>query len=407
MKENKQKETLLNYRPPIVALMGHVDHGKTSILDAIRNTNLTAKESGGITQHTGAYTVTKNDKKIIFIDTPGHEAFSQMRSRGGKASDIVVIVVAANDGVMPQTKEAIFHAKNANVPIIVAINKVDIEGVDITKVKKQLVDNNVLVEGYGGDTVCVEVSATKNTGIDDLIDTINLVSELNIERLKASITDPLNALVIESKHTKRQGGVVSAVIRNGVLKLKDEITALSFNGGVEARVKAMINGNGDFLKEAPFGEVVDILGFTKLPMSGDKIVAKGSITQEKLVLEEANEKPIETQNSDSKTKSLNIVIRADTIGTLEALLSSISKLEVDETKVNIISSGVGDIKESDILLAVSSKAIVIAFRVKIESSIQRLSEEQKVIVFFTFDCYSDEHLAELDRNCLLETQIQL
>lgn len=367
------------YRPPIVTIMGHVDHGKTSLLDAIRDTNkaITATESGGITQHTGAYTVTKNGKKIVFIDTPGHEAFTEMRARGGSAADIVILVVAADDGVMPQTKEAIMHAKAANVPIIVAINKIDLPGANVHKVKRQLSENGILVEGYGGDVVAVEVSAKVGTGISDLLDVIALISEMNLPSLSVD-GNKLNALTIESEEDRKKGKLVHVVVRSGSLAVKDKIVA----GGLKAVVKALIDVDGKNVKEALPGDAVSILGFSSLPISGDVVYREDEVDPSMFELKglDTGNKDILLEVSDSSMKKLNIVVRADTVGTLEAVVGSLRKLKVEDANVNVLFSGVGDVKESDILLASTGRGVVIAFRVGTPKSVIDISKENKVIV---------------------------
>ncbi len=375
-KAKNEKTTYV--RPPIVTLMGHVDHGKTSILDAIRESHLTKKESGGITQHIGAYTVEKSGKKITFIDTPGHEAFTKMRARGGAAADIVILVVAADDGVMPQTEEAIMHAKAAAAPIIVAINKVDLPGVDIMRVKKGLADNGIMVEGFGGDIVAVLVSATKKTGINELLDVINLVAEMHPDEFQSQVSDPLEVLAIESRHDPRSGITVSAIVKKGILKLRDEICTKDS----VAKVKAIIDSSGKRVLLAMPGDAIEILGFTNVPQSGDIITTidrletlkAGNILESPLPVADASE--VQSKSA----KSLNLVLRADTLGTLEAIISSISKIKVEDAIANIMFSGTGEVKESDILLASTGKAIIIAFKVGVPPSISKAAEAQKVII---------------------------
>ena len=375
-KAKNEKTTYV--RPPIVTLMGHVDHGKTSILDAIRESHLTKKESGGITQHIGAYTVEKSGKKITFIDTPGHEAFTKMRARGGAAADIVILVVAADDGVMPQTKEAIMHAKAAAAPIVVAINKVDLPGVDIMRVKKGLADNGIMVEGFGGDIVAVLVSATKKTGITELLDVINLVAEMHPDEFQSQVSDPLEVLAIESRHDPRSGITVSAIVKKGVLNLRDEICTKDS----VAKVKAIIDSSGKRVLLAMPGDAIEILGFTNVPQSGDIITTIDRIETLKVKKDSESPSPeapvLEAQVKSAK--SLNLVLRADTLGTLEAIISSINKIKVEDASANIMFSGTGEVKESDILLASTGKAIVIAFKVGVPPSISKAAEAQKVII---------------------------
>ncbi len=381
MPKKKQKTTKKEtkmYRPPIVTLMGHVDHGKTSLLDAIRETQLTAKEAGGITQHTAAYTVEKDGQKITFIDTPGHEAFTEMRARGGKAADIVILVVAADDGVMPQTKEAIMHAKVANVPIIVAINKIDLANADVNKVKRQLSENDILVEGYGGDIVTVEVSALTKKGIDELLDVINLTAEMNKEMLEADANGKLEALIIESIKNSKKGILANAIVKNGTLRVRDDIVTEN----QEARIKSITDSFGKSLKEAIPGDAVEILGFSEMPHVGDIIMRKSEVDLEKLKKQSDQAEKIQeqTENSPETKKVLNIIIRADTTGTQEALISSIKKINVEDAMPKVVFAGTGDIKESDVLLAQSSKAIIFAFNVKASKSMKELALSKKVLI---------------------------
>lgn len=377
-KKIKEINNSKNYRPPIVTIMGHVDHGKTSMLDFIRSSRIAAKESGGITQHIGAYTVEKNGKKITFIDTPGHEAFSQMRARGGAASDIVILVVAADDGVMPQTKEALMHAKAANVPIIVAVNKIDLPGADSGKAKRQLAENGLLVEGYGGDVPVVETSAVSGKGMDELLDVISLVSEMNQTRLETDPKGKFEGIVIEARHDSKKGLVVSLVAKNGTLEVRDEIVTENSQG----RVRSMTDSNGKALRQALPGDAFEILGFNELPTVGDIVYKKSEVTEEDL-----RSKKGETDNAVGASlqqgelnKSLNIVFRADTAGTEEALKASLEKLSYGEAKVNIVFSGTGEIKEADILLAISSSAVVIAFKVKVPEHLYEIAKANKIII---------------------------
>ena len=362
-------------RPPIVTLMGHVDHGKTSLLDAIRKSQITTTESGGITQHTGAYTIEKGKKKITFIDTPGHEAFTQMRARGGQAADVVILVVAANDGVMPQTKEAIKHAKAADVPIIVAINKSDLESANPDKVKRQLAENDILVEGYGGDVVAIEVSAITKTGIDKLLEVIAIISEMEHDRLKADPEGPLEALVIESRHDQKRGVVVQVIVKNGQVKVGDNLATKSIKG----RVRSVTDSNGKKMEVAVPGDAIEILGFPELPTAGDVICAEG----EAKVFTESKfpESKVETQDVPGKNlKVLNIVIKADTVGTEEAIVASIKKIKIEDAVPHILLSGTGDVKESDVLLASTAKGIIMAFKVGVAKSVYDIAKSQKVII---------------------------
>jgi translation initiation factor IF-2 len=399
MPKNKKAETTktaetMNLRPPIVTIMGHVDHGKTSILDAIREDyavgavavtsqstkllkKITAGESGGITQHIGAYTVEKDGRRLTFIDTPGHEAFTQMRARGGKAADVVILVVAADDGVMPQTKEAIMHAKAANVPIIVALNKSDLPGANPMRVKQQLAENGIAVEGFGGDIVTVETSATKKTGIAELLDVILLITDLNQSALEASAEGQLNAVVIESKHHPKKGVIVSVVVKNGTMKLRDEVTV----SGIITKVKSLTDSMGNLVNSATLGDAVEILGFPEVPSVGDTVYRVGE-THEGEIVEEAviEDATLLSTEEGSNVKKLNMVIRADTAGTQEAIVASLMKLQLEDARPNILFAGTGDVKESDILLASTGRAIVVAFKVGVPASVTDLAKQKKVIV---------------------------
>lgn len=361
------------YRPPIVTIMGHVDHGKTSILDAIRESNVVRTESGGITQHIGAYTIEKAGKRITFIDTPGHEAFTQMRSRGGAAADIVILVVAANDGVMPQTKEAIMHAKAAKVPIIVAINKSDLPTADPMRVKKQLAENDILTEGFGGDIVAVEVSATKGTNLDQLLDIINLTAELEQDKYEIHDTDLLEATIIESRKDNRRGVLVSVVVLKGTLKYSDELVVKNITG----KVKAISTWNQKSVTQIPAGEAGEIMGMIDVPEVGEVIRRKSEIADG---TDLGQAKVAEQAEAHDVTKALNLIIRADTVGTQEAIVQSLQKLNVEDATPQIVLAGTGDVKESDVLLASSARAIIIAFKVDASGSVRKLAESSKIII---------------------------
>jgi len=368
----KKTQTNINRRAPIVTVMGHVDHGKTSILDYIRKTNVQSREYGGITQHIGAYQVNYKSQKITFIDTPGHAAFTQMRARGGKASDIVILVVAADDGVMPQTREAISHARNAGSTIIVAINKSDLPQANPQKVKQELAQENVLVEDWGGDVIAVEVSAKTGKGIDSLLDSILAVSEmLNLN------TDPageLEAPIIEAKLDRKKGVVVTCIVRSGTISVTQEITA----SGFEAKVRSLSNENGESLKSANLGAPVEILGFNKVPNVGDLIVRKGS----ELAILSQDESRVEIVGKDTK-KTVAVVIKADTQGTLEAVKASLANLVTSSVgssfALKFIHTATGDITESDVMLAQSVKGIVVGFDVRLPEPIAELAREHKIV----------------------------
>jgi len=300
------------FRPPIVTVMGHVDHGKTSILDAFRKTNVTAKEFGGITQHIGAYQIEHNSKKITFIDTPGHAAFSQMRSRGGKVADIVILVVAADAGVQAQTKEAIAHAKASGGTIVVAINKIDLPAADAQKAKQQLAQEDILVEDWGGNIVAVEVSAKTGKGLTELLDVIQLIADM--QEIKARPEGALEAIIIEAKMDKKKGALVNVIVKDGTLKIGDEVYA----SGKSAKIKSLMNDRGQILKQALPGDPVEILGFKEVPSVGDTIVLKGSGLEE---FSESTDR-VEIVGKNTK-KTINLILKADTSGTLEAVKSTL------------------------------------------------------------------------------------
>ena len=371
--QNKENANKIEYRPPIVTFMGHVDHGKTSILDAIRNTNVQEGEYGGITQHIGAYQISHKDKKITFIDTPGHEAFTQMRARGGKVADIVVLVVAADAGVQPQTKEAIAHAKAGGSTVIVAINKMDLAGADSQKVKQQLAQENILVEDWGGDVISVEVSAKKKENLDQLLDAILAVAEL--KQLKYLPQSELEAMIIESKKDAKKGVLVTCVVRSGTLKIRDEVMA----SGHGAKVKSMVNDKGERLQEAGPGTPVEVMGFKEAPNVGDLVVEKGSELADLAVDTERTE----IIGKDTR-KVVSIVLRADTQGTLEAVKASLAELITSTVgltfSIKFLLAAPGNITDSDIMLAQSGDGIVIGFNVKIPSYLKDLAQDMGVIV---------------------------
>lgn len=361
------------YRPPIVTVMGHVDHGKTSILDAIRKTNVTSKEHGGITQHIGAYQIEFNSKKITFIDTPGHAAFSQMRSRGGKVADIVILVVAADAGVQAQTKEAIAHAKASGGTIVVAINKIDLPASDPQKVKQQLAQEDILVEDWGGQIVVVEVSAKTGKGLDKLLEIIQLIAEM--QEIKARPEGSLEAIIVEAKMDKKKGALVNAIIKDGTIKVGDEVYA----SGKIGKVRSLMNDKGLNLKQALPGDPVEILGFKEVPSVGDTIVLKGSGLEE---FSEDTDK-VEIVGLDTK-KTINLILKADTSGTLEAVKASLSNLVTSNVNadysIKFLLSSTGEISDSDVLLAQSTKGIIVGFNLKLSSSIEDLAESKGVFI---------------------------
>ena len=377
----------LKPRPPIVTVMGHVDHGKTSLLDSIRNTRVTDREAGGITQHIGASEVTVNGKKVVFLDTPGHEAFTEMRSRGAKVTDIAILVVAADDGIMPQTIEAINHSKAAGVPIIIAINKIDKPSANIERVRQELSEKGLLVEEWGGDVIDVPVSAKTGENIDTLLEMVLLVAEM--EELKANPDRNAVGTVIESNLDKGRGPVATVIISNGTLKVGDPIVAGSSYG----KVRAMINDKGKRIKKAPPSTPVEILGLNEVPNAGDQFVVLASDKAARTIAEKRKEKIRDEQMKASskisledlfekmqhgELKELNIIVKADVQGSVEAVRQSIEKLTNEEVSVRVIHGGVGAITESDIMLASASNAIVIGFNVRPSTGANTLVEREKV-----------------------------
>ncbi|MCL5037115.1 MAG: translation initiation factor IF-2 [Chloroflexi bacterium] len=374
-------------RPPVVTVLGHVDHGKTSLLDAIRKTNITESEAGGITQKIGASVVDSDGRMIVFVDTPGHEAFTAMRARGARVTDIAILVVAADDGVMPQTIEAINHVRAARVPILVAINKVDLPQANPEKVKQQLADHGLLPEDWGGDTICIPVSAKKKIGLEDLLEMLLLVSEL--KDLKAEYERPAFGTVIEARMAKGLGPVATVVIQNGTLKLSDSVVV----GAAQGRVRVMINDRGERVKEAPPSTPVEIMGLDSLPMAGDLLqvvpdertakqisnIRNQRKREEKMkVSPRASLEELLRKSSDEDQMEVNIIIKADGQGSVEALRQVLCRLSSDEVKLNIIHGGVGAISESDVHLATASEASIIGFNVRPDARIRKLAESAGV-----------------------------
>ena len=377
----------LRPRPPIVTVMGHVDHGKTSLLDAIRKTKVTDKEAGGITQHIGASEVYVNGKKVVFLDTPGHEAFTQMRLRGAQVTDIAILVVAADDGIMPQTIEAISHAKAANIPIIVAINKIDKPAANIEKVRQELSNNGLIVEDWGGDVIDVPVSAKQRQNLDKLLEMVLLVAEM--EELKANPNRPAVGTVIESNLDKGRGPVATVIVSNGTLKVGDPIIA----GTAYGKIRALVNDKGQRVKKASPSTPVEILGLNEVPMAGDQFVVMPSEKAARVVGEKRRTKLRDEQMKasskitledlfdkmqDGEVKELNIILKADVQGTAEAIRQSIEKISTEEVQLKVIHSGVGAITDSDIMLSSASNAIVIGFNVRPTSSAIALAEREQV-----------------------------
>lgn len=381
------KECDLAVRPPVVTVMGHVDHGKTSLLDAIRETKVMEKEAGGITQHIGASEVVINDKKIIFLDTPGHEAFTSMRARGAKVTDIAILVVAADDGVMPQTIEAINHAKAAKVPIIVAINKIDKQGVNADRVKQELSEHGVLIEEWGGDVICVEVSALKRLNIDGLLEMILIVAEM--EDLKANPNRNAAATVIEAHLDKGKGAVATVLIQKGTLKIGDSVVV----GTTCGRVRAMLNDRGRRIKIAEPSTAVEINGLSEVPEAGDILLAVETDKKAREIVEKRKNKIKEDdlrksqrisldalfgQMKEGKIKELNVIVKADVQGSIEAVRQSLNKLSTEEVVIKSIHGGVGAITESDVMLAAASNAIIIGFNVRPTSTAASLASRENV-----------------------------
>ena len=375
-------------RPPVVTIMGHVDHGKTSLLDAIRKSRVTESEHGGITQHIGAYQVKVKDRKVTFLDTPGHEAFTLMRARGAKVTDIVVLVVAADDGVMPQTLESIAHTRAAKVPFVVAINKIDKPGVNVERVKRELSEQGLLAEDWGGDTVTVEVSAKTGKNLDLLLEMIALVSD--IQNLKADPSLPASGVVLEAKIDKGRGNVATVLVQNGTLKVGDNFVA----GAVYGKVRAMFDEHSEAVKEAAPSTPVEVLGLQGLPLAGDSFQ---SVDDEKArqVSQYRQEKLRETamsknsrltldqlhrQLAEGEAKEVAIILKCDVQGSQEALSEMLGKLSTDKVKVRILHSGVGAITETDVVLAVASNAIIIGFNVRPERKAAELAAREKVDV---------------------------
>ena len=374
-------------RPPVVTIMGHVDHGKTSLLDYIRKTRVTAGEAGGITQHIGAYTVEIRGQKITFLDTPGHEAFTAMRARGAQATDIAILVVAADDGVMPQTIEAINHAKAAGVQTIVAINKMDKVGANPERIKQQLTEYGLVAEEWGGDTIMVPVSAITGDGVDQLLEMILLVAE--VQDYRANPNRKARGIIIEARLDKGRGPVATVLVKTGTLRVGDTIVA----GTAYGRVRAMVNDRGERVKEALPSDPVEVIGFNDVPEAGDIITAVDDDSLSRRVAEERKDKlraaliknqqkasldDLFSQISAGQIKDLNLIIKADVQGSVEAVKQSLEKLSNDEVRVRCIHGGVGAITETDIMLASASNAIIIGFNVRPDNNVRETAEREKI-----------------------------
>ena len=387
IKEDIDQPEDLTKRPPVITVMGHVDHGKTSLLDAIRKTKITAKEAGGITQHIGAYTVQVNDEKITFLDTPGHEAFTAMRLRGASITDIAILVVAADDGVMPQTIEAINHAKAANVPIIVVINKIDKPASNPDRVKQELTEYGVIPEDWGGDTICVPVSAMTNEGIDNLLEMILLVAEM--QELKANAHRKAKGSIVEAELNKGRGTVATLLVETGTIHVGDSIVA----GTGYGKVRSMVDGKGKIVKKAGPSTPVEIIGLSEVPTAGDLFYV---VEDDKLArnVADKNKEAFREQNlnqthklslddlfnkiQEGEVKEINIIIKADVQGSIEALKQSLERLSNEEVRITVIHKGVGAITESDVMLASASNAIIIGFNVRPGNNAQIIAEKEKV-----------------------------
>lgn len=382
---SQKKELVI--RPPVVTILGHVDHGKTTLLDAIRESNIVGKEHGGITQHIGAYRVLHNNRPITFIDTPGHEAFTQLRARGANLTDIVILVVAADDGVMPQTKEAINHAKAAGVPIIVAINKIDKKDVDIEKVKQQLSKEGLLVESWGGDIVSVEISAKEKTQLNELLEMLLLLSDM-IE-LKANPSIEAQGIILEARLDATKGPVATVIILHGTLQQGESF----ISGNTYGKARALFDENGKPLKSAGLSVPVEVLGFTDVPSAGDifqvipdpeKAKKISRIRNSQIEKKEAPEPEHLTLDQlfkkfeEGKVKELALIIRADVQGSVEVLTDILPSLSIEEVKIRIVHSATGNITETDVLLASASNAIILGFNTKATQKILDLAKEEKV-----------------------------
>jgi translation initiation factor IF-2 len=386
--KEEEDPKLLQPRPPVVTIMGHVDHGKTSLLDAIRNTRVAAGEAGGITQHIGAYQVEVNGSLITFLDTPGHEAFTAMRARGAQVTDIAVIVVAADDGVMPQTREAIDHARAAHVPIIVAINKIDMASANPDRAKQELADLGVVVTEYGGNIEAIPVSARTHEGITNLLETIQLVAEAEVEP-KANPNRPAAGAVIEAKMDKSRGAVATLLVQRGTLHVGDLVVA----GSVQGRLKALFDDRGRRVKEAPPSFPVEVLGLSGVPSAGDRFSVVAEERTARAMIEavlgagqrdgegELSLEQVFARIRSGAVKELNLIVKADVQGSVEPITNSLEKLgDQDETRAKVIHAGLGNVNVNDVNLAVASKALIIAFNVRTEADARRAAELQGVTI---------------------------
>jgi len=382
----REEGGVLQPRPPVVTIMGHVNHGKTRLLDAIRQTNVMATEAGGITQHIGAYQVKANEQKITFLDTPGHEAFTAMRAHGAQITDITILVVAADDGVMPQTLEAIDHARAAGVPIVVAINKIDKTNANPEMVKQQLADAGLVIEEWGGDIVCVPISAKEKTGISDLLENLLVVAE--VEDLKADPSRPATGVVVEAKLDKSKGPLATVLVQTGTLRIGDTVVV----GTTWGRVRAMFNDMGKQVKKVEPASPVELLGLSSVPQAGDTLTAVADERRAQALIEkrklEMQQKSLESravsldtlfdQISTGRVKELNVILKTDVQGSLEPIRNSLEQLVTEEVQVRIIHSGTGNITKNDVMLAIASKGLIIGFGVSSREGARRLANAEGI-----------------------------
>ncbi|HLG72444.1 MAG TPA: translation initiation factor IF-2 [Chloroflexota bacterium] len=409
-----EEEANLQPRPPVVTIMGHVDHGKTSLLDAIRETRVAAGEAGGITQHIGAYQVDYKDGKITFIDTPGHEAFTAMRARGAMVTDIAIIVVAADDGVMPQTEEAISHAKAAGVPIIVAINKIDREQADVPRTKSQLMQAGLVITEFGGDIEFVEVSAREKIGLDDLLETISIVAE--VQELKANPNRPAVGTIIEAELDRNKGVMATVLVANGTLHVGDNVVVANTWG----KVRAMFDDRGHRIREAGPAFPASILGLVDVPAAGDHLQV---VEDERSARQTAEKRAFATKAQaqagrvpsvddilaglgKEQVKDLNIIIKADVRGSAEAVRATLEGLSNDETRVKVIHDATGNITESDVNLAIASKAMIVGFNVKADPAAQRIAADEGVDMRFHSIIYHLKEDIEKELTGMLEPKFE-
>ena len=386
VEEAEEDASALEERSPVVTILGHVDHGKTTLLDNIRKTRVVEREAGGITQHIGAYQAEYNDRIVTFLDTPGHEAFTTMRARGAEVTDIAILVVAADDGIMPQTVEAIDHAKAAEVPIVVAINKIDRPNADLDRVKRQLSENNLLIEEWGGDVIAVPVSAVTGEGVDDLLENILVVSE--ISDFKANPSRSAQGVVLEAKLDKSRGPVATLLVKNGTLNVGDVLVI----GSITGRIKALVDSAGKRIRSAGPSTPVEVLGLNQPPAAGDTFKVARNEREARTAAELAQRQQesrrqvsledIMSRIRTGETKELNLVLKADVQGSIEAIRDGILQLSTDETQVRIIHAASGSITESDVFLALASEAIVIGFNTTIQQSARQVADAENVEVRF-------------------------